>query len=58
MPVGLCTAYDTFKDDIKSVAADFYVVKSSDLDELKNRIATTLHVYNKNNQINRLSLYA
>ena len=46
MPVGLCTAYDTFKDDIKSVAADFYVVRSSDLTELKNNIAKTLNVYN------------
>ncbi|MGD9157973.1 MAG: response regulator [Desulfobacteraceae bacterium] len=50
MPVGLCTAYDTYKDDIKSIAADFYVVKSSDLDELKNSIARTLHVFNQNNQ--------
>ena len=47
LPVGLCTAYDTYREDIKSVAADFYVVKSSDLDELKISIAKTLNVYNQ-----------
>lgn len=42
MPVILCTAYDTFKEDIKSIAADFYVIKSFDLTELKNKIAMAL----------------
>ena len=42
MPVILCTAYDTFKEDMKSIAADHYVIKSFDLTELKNRIATAL----------------
>ena len=42
MPVVLCTAYDTFKEDIKSIAADFYVIKSFDLTELKNKIAMAL----------------
>ncbi len=42
MPVILCTAYDTFKEDIKSIAADFYVIKSFDLTELKNKIAKAL----------------
>jgi two-component system response regulator (stage 0 sporulation protein F) len=42
MPVILCTAYDTFKEDIKSIAADFYVIKSFDLTELKNKIAIAL----------------
>ena len=50
IPVGLCSAYDTYKDDIKSVAADFYVVKSYDLDALKNSITQTLYVYNQKNQ--------
>ena len=31
LPVVLCTAYDTFKEDMKSIAADFYVIKSFDL---------------------------
>ncbi|UCH00260.1 MAG: response regulator [Deltaproteobacteria bacterium] len=42
LPVILCTAYDTFKDDIKSIAADFYVIKSFDLTELKKKIVMAL----------------
>lgn len=42
LPVVLCTAYDTFKEDMKSIAADFYVVKSFDLTELKNKIEMAL----------------
>jgi DNA-binding response OmpR family regulator len=38
LPVILCTAYDTYKDDPKSMAADYYVVKSFDLSELKMAI--------------------
>ncbi len=42
LPVVLCTAYDTFKEDMKSIAADFYVIKSFDLSELKNKISMAL----------------
>jgi len=42
LPVVLCTAYDTFKRDMKSIAADFYVIKSFDLTELKNKVAMAL----------------
>ena len=42
VPVILCTAYATFKDDLKSTAADDYVVKSSDLRELKHKVKTAL----------------
>lgn len=42
LPVILSTAYDTFKEDMKSIAADSYVVKSFDLTELKKRIAKAL----------------
>ncbi len=42
LPVVLCTAYDTFKEDMKSIAADFYVIKSFDLSELKTKIAMAL----------------
>jgi len=42
LPVILCTAYDTFKEDIKAIAADFYVIKSFDLTELKKKIARAL----------------
>jgi DNA-binding response OmpR family regulator len=38
-PIILNTAYDSYKDDLKSVAADYYVVKSQDLSELKTRLA-------------------
>ena len=44
VPVGICSAYDTYKEDIKSVAADFYIVKSSDLYDLKKNIAQTLQI--------------
>jgi DNA-binding response OmpR family regulator len=42
LPIILCSAYDTFKDDMKSIAADHYVVKSFDLTELKSRIKEAL----------------
>jgi DNA-binding NtrC family response regulator len=35
LPVILCTAYDTYKENLKSIAANYYVVKSFDLTELK-----------------------
>lgn len=45
LPVILSTAYDTFKEDTKSLAADYYVVKSFDLTELKKKIAMALEAY-------------
>jgi DNA-binding response OmpR family regulator len=42
LPVILCSAYGSFKGDLKSVAADYYVVKSSDLTELKKKIKAAL----------------
>jgi DNA-binding NtrC family response regulator len=42
LPVILCSAYDTFKRDIKSIAADSYVVKSSDMTRLKETISRAL----------------
>ena len=53
LPVILCTAYDTFKEDMKSIAADFYVIKSFDLTELKTRIKSALEknlIKDDNNQ--------
>jgi two-component system response regulator (stage 0 sporulation protein F) len=47
LPVGLCTAYDTFRGDKKSAGADFYVVRSFDLTELKDNIAHTLEPFGK-----------
>ena len=34
----LCSAYDSFKEEPRSLPADYYVVKSSDLTDLKMRI--------------------
>lgn len=42
MPVILCSAYSSFKHDLKSIAADSYVVKSADLTELKVKINMAL----------------
>ncbi len=42
MPVILNSAYSSFKVDLKAVAADYYVVKSSDLTELKEKIKVAL----------------
>ena len=42
LPVILCSAYGSYKGDLKSIAADYYVVKSSDLTELKKKIAAAL----------------
>ena len=42
LPVGICSAYDTFRGDKKTADADFYVVRSFDLTELKNNIADSL----------------
>lgn len=38
LPVVLCTAFSCFKDDFSAWLADGYVVKSSDLTELKEEI--------------------
>ncbi|MFP4167582.1 MAG: response regulator [Desulfonatronovibrionaceae bacterium] len=38
VPVILCTAYDSFQHDLKSIAADYYVVKSVDLTELMDKV--------------------
>lgn len=41
-PVILCTAYSSYKEDFSSWLADAYVVKSSNLDELKNEVRRLL----------------
>jgi DNA-binding response OmpR family regulator len=38
LPVILCTAYETFKHDVRSIAADEYVVKSFDMRDLKLKV--------------------
>ncbi len=42
IPVILCSAYTYYKDDLSSWLADAYVVKSSNLDELKNEVRRIL----------------
>lgn len=42
VPVILCSAYSSYKGDLKSIAADYYVVKSADLSELKQKIKMAL----------------
>jgi DNA-binding response OmpR family regulator len=45
LPVILNSAYSSFKVDLKAVAADYYVVKSSDLTELKEKLKAALETY-------------
>jgi DNA-binding NtrC family response regulator len=40
VPIILNTAYDSYREDVKSVAANHYVVKSFDLAELKEKLAS------------------
>jgi DNA-binding response OmpR family regulator len=42
IPIIINTAYSSYKDNFMSWAADAYVVKSSDLTELKNKIKEIL----------------
>lgn len=42
VPVILCTAYDSFQHDLKSIAADYYVVKSVDLSDLIDKVRKVL----------------
>ena len=44
LPVILNSAYPTFKSDFQSWLADFYVVKSSNLNELKEKISQLLAI--------------
>ena len=41
-PVILCTAFNTYRDDFSSWLAEAYVVKSSNLDELKREVRKAL----------------
>lgn len=42
LPVIICSAYSVYKSDFSAVAADHYVVKSSNFEELKNKIREIL----------------
>lgn len=45
LPVILCSAYSCYKDDFSSWLADAYVVKSSDLKELKREVCRILALH-------------
>jgi len=47
LPVVLCTAYSSYKEDFSSWLADAYVVKNSDLSEMKETIHQVLVKRNK-----------
>jgi DNA-binding response OmpR family regulator len=47
LPIILNTAYDSYREDVKSIAADHYVVKSFDLAELKAKLAMTIKGKNR-----------
>ena len=42
LPVIISSAYGAYKGDYKTLAADYYVVKSSDLSELKQKVRKAL----------------
>ena len=50
LPVILCSAYDTYKYDQKSMAADYYVIKSFDLSQLKTAIQRAIEANGSYNQ--------
>lgn len=42
LPVIICSAYSVYKSDFSAVAADHYVIKSSDFTDLKNKVKEIL----------------
>lgn len=42
LPVILSSAYDSFSEEPKAIAADYYVVKSLDLSPLKSAVAKSI----------------
>ena len=52
-PVILYTAYDSFQHDLKSIAADYYVVKSCDTTELVQIVHLAVAKNRKHQEENR-----
>ncbi len=50
LPIILHTAYPSYKDDFMTWAAEAYVIKSSDLSELKEQIAKALEAGDSESQ--------
>ncbi len=44
LPTILHTAYDTFKENMKSIAADFYILRSHDSSELLQKLDMVLAI--------------
>jgi len=55
LPVILCTAFSCYKDDFSAWLADGYVVKSADLQELKNEIKKVLEKKAARNSSKKMS---
>jgi len=58
IPVILCSAYDCFKNDLRSLAADDFVIKGSSLADLKKKIRKILYgrlSLNPNDEMKSLS---
>ena len=53
LPIILHTAYPSYKDDFMTWAAEAYVIKSSDLSELKEQIAKALEAGDSDSQQTR-----
>ncbi len=47
LPVILCTAFSSYRDDFSSWLAEAYVVKSSNLDELKQEVRRVLERHSR-----------
>ena len=47
LPVILCTAYSIFKYDLRSIAADYSVMKSADLKELREKIKMAFEAHER-----------
>jgi DNA-binding response OmpR family regulator len=55
LPLILYCAYDTFREDVRSIAADFSIIKSFDTTELKKKISLALEAstYSKGTPLNQ-----
>ena len=56
LPVILCTAYDTYKYDQSTIAADYYVIKSFDLTQLKTAIQRAMEANGSFSELKARSL--
>jgi len=46
LPVILCTGFETFQNDLKSAAADHYIIKSADMEDLMDKVMKILDITN------------